>query len=34
VIIETRDGREIARLRFTITKAEANADRVFETEVY
>ena len=34
VIIETRDRREIARLRFTIMKAEANPERVFKTEVY
>jgi len=34
VIVETRDGREIARLRFTITKGEANPERVFKTEVY
>ena len=34
VIVETRDGREIARLRFTITKAEATPERVFKTEVY
>ncbi len=34
VIVETRDGREIARLRFTITKAESNPERVFKTEVY
>ena len=34
VIVETRDRREIARLRFTITKAEANGERVFRTEVY
>lgn len=34
VIVETRDGREIARLRFTITKAEANPERVFKTEVH
>ena len=34
VIVETRDRREIARLRFTITKAEANPERVFKTEVF
>jgi hypothetical protein len=34
VILETRDGREIARLRFTIAKAEANPDRVLRTEIY
>jgi len=34
VIVETRDGREIARLRFTITKAEVDPERVFKTEVY
>jgi DUF2914 family protein len=34
VIVETRDGREIARLGFTITKAEANPDRVFKTRIY
>jgi len=34
VIVETRDGREIARLRFTITKGEATPERVFKTEVY
>jgi hypothetical protein len=33
-IVETRDGREIARLRFTITKGEPNPGRVFKTEVY
>jgi hypothetical protein len=34
VFVETRDGREIARLNFTITMAEANRERVFKTEVY
>ena len=34
VIVETRDSREIARLRFTITKAEADPERVFATEVF
>jgi DUF2914 family protein len=34
VMVETRDGREIARLRFTITKAEPNPERVFKTAVY
>ncbi len=34
VIVETRDGREIARLRFSITKAEVNPERVFKTEAY
>src|SRR5580765_7616329 len=33
-IVETRDGREIARLRFKITKGEPDAERVFKTEVY
>ena len=33
-IVETRDGREIARLRFTITKGEPNPERVFKTAVY
>jgi hypothetical protein len=33
-IVETRDGREIARLRFTITRGEPNPGRVFKTEVY
>jgi hypothetical protein len=34
VVVETRDGRDIARLRFTIAKGEANPERVFTTEVY
>jgi len=34
VIVETRDGREIARLPFTITKAEPDPDRVFKTRIY
>jgi len=34
VIVETRDGREISRLRFTITKSEPNPDRSFATEIY
>ena len=34
VIVETRDGREIARLRFRITKADASPERVFKTDVY
>ena len=34
VIVETRDGREIARLRFTITKGEPNPERVFKTRTY
>ena len=33
-IVETRDGREIARLRFTITKGEPNPERVFKTKMY
>ena len=33
-IVETRDGRTIARLRVTITKGEPNPGRVFKTEVY
>ncbi|HEX4825400.1 MAG TPA: DUF2914 domain-containing protein [Candidatus Polarisedimenticolaceae bacterium] len=33
-IVETRDGREIARLRFTITEGELNPARVFKTETY
>jgi hypothetical protein len=33
-IVETRDGREIARLRFTITNGEPNPERVFKTEAY
>ena len=34
VILETRDGREIARLRFNITRAPANSARLFQTAVY
>ena len=34
VIVETRDGREIARLRFTIAKGEVNPERAFKTEIY
>jgi hypothetical protein len=34
VVVETRDGRDIARLRFTIAKGEMNAERAFKTEVY
>jgi hypothetical protein len=34
VIVETRDGREIARLRFTITRAGADPGRTFKTVVY
>jgi Protein of unknown function (DUF2914) len=34
VILETRDGREIARLRFDTTKGAANSARLFKTAVY
>ena len=34
VIVETRDGREIARLRFTISTRAPNPARVFVTTVY
>ncbi|HEU5182282.1 MAG TPA: DUF2914 domain-containing protein [Candidatus Polarisedimenticolia bacterium] len=34
VIVETRDGREIGRLRFTIAKGDADPERVLKTEVY
>jgi hypothetical protein len=34
VFIETRDGREIARLRFKIATGAANPERMFKTEVY
>jgi len=34
VLVETRDGREISRLHFTVTKRERNPDRVFRTRVY
>jgi hypothetical protein len=33
-IVETRDGREIARLRFAITNGAPNPERVFKTDVY
>ena len=34
VMIETRDGREIARLHFTVRSREANPNRVFRTRTY
>ncbi|HEX5069448.1 MAG TPA: DUF2914 domain-containing protein [Vicinamibacterales bacterium] len=34
VLVETRDGREIARLHFTVTNREANPNRVFRTITY
>jgi len=34
VIVETRDGREIARLNFKIKKVETNPQRVFKTVIY
>jgi DUF2914 family protein len=34
VTVETRDRREIGRLDFTITQAEATPARVFKTDVY
>ena len=34
VFVETRDGREIARLRFAIAIGTVNPERVFKTEVY
>jgi hypothetical protein len=34
VLVETRDGREISRLHFTVTRRERNPDRVFRTRVY
>jgi len=34
VFVETRDGREIARLRFSISIGVPNPERAFKTEVY
>ncbi len=34
IMVETRDGREIARLHFTIAMTAANPARVFTSEVY
>jgi hypothetical protein len=34
VMVETRDGREIARLHFTVTRHDPNPNRVFRTRMY
>jgi len=34
VMVETRDGREIARLHFTVTHHDADPNRVFQTRTY
>jgi hypothetical protein len=34
VMVETRDGREISRLNFTVTRREPNPNRVFKQRTY